>query len=403
MAGFLNNQQRITLASFLAYFVMSGMLAPIGIISGPMAEVFDRSVTEVTAQFSWLTMGNLSGAIAALFVLNVFRLRVLLIGIYAAILVSLLSLNLAPDLTAIGIALGVVGFCCGLGLAAAALIISKTYDADKRASMLVVTDASFSAAGFGLAALATALTAASLPWSSTYQCVAVAAAIIIVLSALSRFPQTRGNDPGRGDEGSAWPVGVWLCLAALFLYTLGQYSMLWWLPNYVQTALGATVDEGGRLVTLFWVGLFVAQLVVAWGVVIVGVRKLVLIAAVATCLFSVPLWLTREVSVLPILAFLWGFANLSLLKVVLSFATELVPTPTPRLVSTLLLGATLGTAVSPWVTSRIVEATSNLAILKFSSTCYAVLAVLLLSALVSHRPAAASGEFHGSRQNRENA
>ena len=40
MARFLDNNKRITLVSFLAYFVMSGMLAPIGIISGPMAELF---------------------------------------------------------------------------------------------------------------------------------------------------------------------------------------------------------------------------------------------------------------------------------------------------------------------------------------------------------------------------
>ena len=65
----------------------------------------------------------------------------------------------------------------------------------------------------------------------------------------------------------------------------------------------------------------------------------------------------------------------------LSFATQLVRVPTPRLVSSLLLGATLGTAVSPWVTSRIVEATSNYTILQFSTACYALLAVLLLIAL----------------------
>ena len=66
MAGLIGNQNRITLACFLAYFVMSGMLAPIGIISGPMSELFDRPITDVTAQFSWLTIGNLCGAALAL-------------------------------------------------------------------------------------------------------------------------------------------------------------------------------------------------------------------------------------------------------------------------------------------------------------------------------------------------
>lgn len=381
----MNNRRRITLLSFLAYFVMSGMLAPIGILSAPMAELFGRSITEVTAQFSWLTVGNLTGAVAALFVLNVVPLRTLLVGVYALILLSLLSLNAATDLQPIGVALGVVGVCSGLGLAAAALVISRSYEAERRASMLVVTDAAFSVAGFACAAIATTLVAARLPWSSTYQFVALVAAAIVLLGLFSRFPDTR-PEPAASGRDDVWPPSVWLCIAALFLYTLGQYSMLWWLPNYAETALGATVDEAGRLVTLFWMGLFAAQLVVAVGVMRIGVNRLVAISAIATCLFSIPLWATGRLALLPVLACLWGFANLSLLKVVLSFATQLVPRPTPRLVSCLLLGATLGTAVSPWVTSRIVDATDNFFILQFSSGCYAALSLLLLTAL-RFRPA----------------
>ncbi len=388
----MSNNRRITLASFLAYFVMSGMLAPIGIISGPMSELFGQPITDVTAQFSWLTVGNLCGAAAALFVFDFVRLRALTITVYVLIVACLLSLNVANELTTIGIALGIVGVCSGLGLAAAALAISRLYDAERRASMLVITDASFSTAGYTCAIIATTLVAAGVSWAGTYQFVALVAALIVVLALLSRFPAVDANVDANVDASaatqtaesthtSAWPASVWLCVAALFLYTLGQYSMLWWLPNYTETQLGASVEEAGRLVTRFWQGLFVAQLFVAWWVMRIGVRRLVSISAIATCLCSVPLWTFANVSSLPAFAFLWGFANLSLLKVVLSFATQLVRVPTPRLVSSLLLGATLGTAVSPWVTSRIVEATSNYTILQFSTACYALLAVLLLIAL----------------------
>lgn len=386
MAGLLNNRNRITLASFLAYFVMSGMLAPIGIISGPMSELFGRPITDVTAQFSWLTVGNLCGAAAALIVFDFVRLRALTISVYALIVACLLSLNVASGLTAIGVALGLVGICSGLGLAAAALAISQLYDAERRASMLVVTDASFSTAGYSCAAIATALVAAGVSWAGTYQFVAVVAAVIVVLAAVSQFPDTEARSV-ESTHSSVWPPSVWLCVCALFLYTLGQYSMLWWLPNYTETRLGASVDQAGRLVTLFWLGLFIAQLFVAWWVMRIGVRRLVSISAIATCAFSIPLWTFADVSSLPVFAFLWGFANLSLLKVVLSFATQQVRLPTPRLVSALLLGATLGTAVSPWVTSRIVEATDNYTILQFSTLCYALLATLLLIALRQARRA----------------
>lgn len=376
MANFLDNKKRITLASFLAYFVMSGMLAPIGIISGPMSELFGQSITDVTAQFSWLTFGNLTGAAATLIVFSFLRVRTVLLLVYSLITASLVSLMFAADLTSIGVALGIVGFCSGLGLAAAAIVLSKTYEAERRASMLVITDAFFSSAGFLCAAIATALVAAAIHWAGTYQFIAIIAAIIVVLTLVSRFPDGHADQSANGSS-TRWPLNYWLCVVALFLYTLGQYSMLWWIPNYAETQLGASVEQAGRPVFWFWVGLAAAQVFVAWWVVRAGVSRLVMLAAVGTCLFSIPLWASNNVAALPVFAFLWGFANLSLLKVVLSYATQTVKVPTPRLVSTLLLGATLGTAVSPWVTSSIVVATDNYFILKFSTICYAALATIL--------------------------
>ena len=110
-------------------------------------------------------------------------------------------------------------------------------------------------------------------------------------------------------------------------------------------------------------------------------RRLVQSAAVATFLFSIPLWLYPDINGLIILALIWGFANLSLLKATLSLATELVSVPTARLVSLLLLGATAGTAVSPIVTSQIVDWTSNHSVLIFGSACYLALLFLLYTAL----------------------
>jgi len=375
----MSNKQRITLVSFLAYFILSGMLAPIGIIAGPMATLFDQPITDVVARFSWLTLGNLAGAVLALFMFDWISLRRLLLILYTLVLFSLLSFNFGSDLTAIGLALGMVGLCSGLGLAGAALTISRTYDTEKRASMLVITDSFFSIAGIVCGALATWLVAREVFWAGTYQFVAGVTIIVLILVAISEFPSTT-TDAEETPTTDKWPLTIWLCLIALFLYTLGQYSMLWWLPNYVETQLGATPEQAGNLVGIFWQGMFAAAIFVSWWVLKVGVRRLVIIASVGTALFSVPLWTSGNVEALPLLAFLWGFANLSMLKMTLSFATQMVEVPTPRLVSALLLGATLGTGLSPIITSQIVALTNNYFILQFSTVCYAALAILLITA-----------------------
>ena len=77
----MSNTQRITLASFLAYFVMSGMLAPIGIVSAPLAAHFGLPVTTVTAGFGWLTVGILVGAVIAWFSFERGTLRAITIAL----------------------------------------------------------------------------------------------------------------------------------------------------------------------------------------------------------------------------------------------------------------------------------------------------------------------------------
>ena len=125
--------------------------------------------------------------------------------------------------------------------------------------------------------------------------------------------------------------------------------------------------------------MFFAQVFVAWWVLKIGVTQLISIASVTTFLGSMSLWNYPHIEGLAILAFGWGFANLSLLKAILSFATQMVAIPSARLVSLLLLGATVGTAISPFVTSQIVEWTDNRTILMFGSGCYALLCILMLA------------------------
>lgn len=380
----MNNKSRITLASFLAYFVMSGVLTPMGIISSSMSEHFGRPLTEITAQFGWLTFGVLGGAVIALFIFSIFRVKQLMLSLYAIVAVALVSLLFVNDLSLVGVVIGLVGVCCAIGLAGAALVISRSYDTEQRASMLVITDSSFSVAGMFCAWIAIYLIGHEYHWAGVYQFVAGIATIIIFLSLRSTFPTTE-VEQSDSTESEPWPITVWLCIVGLFLYTLGQWSFLLWLPSYAESVLGAARGQAGQLVSQFWIGMFVAQLFVAWWVMKVGVKQLVVIACVTTCLSSIPLWVVKDINALIILSAFWGFANLGLLKIALSFATQMERRPSARLVSTLLLGATLGTAVGPWVTSKVVAASDTHVVLQFGTGCYVALTLLLLTASYLYR------------------
>lgn len=353
-----------------------------------MAEYFGVSVIEITSGFGWLTYGLLLGAALAVYCVARFPLRLVQLGLFLLIAGALASLRLVAEWQVVKTLLGVTGVCLGVGLAAAAATIAGSYEEDRRASMLVVTDAFFSVAGWVCAGLTLYFIGEAMHWASGYLVVAGVAFGIVVLAATSSFP-----DQHRAENNAAqakitpapfrsaqrfWPPAIWLCIGALCLYTLGQYSMLWWLPQHLQNTLGAQAQDAGVVVGRFWAGMFVAQLFVAWWVLQVGVRKLVLIACSSAFLLSLPLWLVNDISLIPWLGALWGFGNLAFLKIGLSFATELQPEPSPRLVSALLFGATFGTAISPHVTSAMVASFDTLTVLQFSSACYFGIVVLMV-------------------------
>lgn len=361
---------------------MSGMMNPIGIITGPMAEYFNQPITRITANFSWFTGGIFVGSLAALIIYEWASLKFALLVIYGLILLSLISLPYQSDLPGIWLALGLVGACCGAGLSGAAITISKSYEQERRASMLVITDGCFSVAGIITSWLAVQLLTRNIQWYGTYLFIAVITCIIIALTSLSTFPDRQAEK--RFQEGpvrESWPIGTWICIFALFIYTLSQYSLFLWLPNYAETQLGATLEEAGLIVSRFWSGMLVAQIFSAWWVFKIGVRRMVFIGTLASALATVPLWGCRDIDGLVYFAFVCGVVNLGLLKVTLSFATQIMRMPPPRLVSALLLGATTGTSVAPWVSSQIVEASNNYVVLMAASAGYFIVLVLVTLAI----------------------
>ncbi|MEL6367001.1 MAG: hypothetical protein AAFQ16_03485 [Pseudomonadota bacterium] len=246
---------------------------------------------------------------------------------------------------------------------------------------MVATDGCFSVAGILIPAYATYSLRESLPVGSVYGVIAGIAALIVVLATVSRFPRPPASRTSQPSAGSRWPLSAWLGIAALTTYTLGQYAILWWLPPHLDARWGIEIASGGVLVGRFWTGMFIAQIVVTIAVLRIGTFRLLGIAAVLTAVGSIPLWTTGDMRLLPSLALLWGIANLGLLKLALTFVTLQFEAPSPRLVSCVLLGATLGTAISPFVTSRLVELAGTGAVLKFGTSCHVVMALLLITAL----------------------
>ncbi len=375
------NNLLLTTIPFFCYFIMSALLTPIGILSPVMADHFALPIVSITETFGWLTVGNFFGALAAILLLGRVNLRTLFISVYGMMGAALLAFSVSDSLTVLSAVLLTVGFGSGIGLAAAALLISSRFSAAKKTSVLILTDGCFSIAGFVMSWLTAYALHLEFGWQIPLQFVGLVAILNAILALFSsmesiEFPAT---NPKWTLRGSYSPPAI-LFGAALFFYTLGQHSVLLWLPTYASKTLGMTNLDAGGLVGQFWAGMFLSQIFSSWWVLRIGTERLIGVAIYTALLGSITLWLTPRADYLGLVAGAWGFLNFSLLKAVLSRATEIYPQLSHKLIPALLLSATLGTSLSPFVTSMIVESFDVKASLIAGSIFHAVLLVCVASA-----------------------
>lgn len=375
-----NNNNRITFGGFLAYFVMSAVISPLGLVSGPIAEAFGISLTEATAAFTFLTSGVLIGTLIAIFIFDLLTLRQVILGGLVVICAGICALYASSSFGVFCAALGSIGAACGIELSAAAVVITKLYSERLRASMLLLTDSFYSGAGVVSTWLAGVLLARGLHFSSAYLLAFAACVTIAVIAASGAYPATRSPGPRKAAASSGWPLGVHLIGLGILIYLAGFVGIYSWVPNYAQETLGMTAEASSRIVSRLFLGMFVGQIVMFVLVLRFALLPLVVIYATLSTALTVPLWTAGSGAQLALAMLLLGLATGGLLKTVLTYGTTLTDDPSPRMVSYLIFHAGFGTAISPFLSAAIVERYDMAAALKFCTACYVAMLVLILAA-----------------------
>lgn len=370
------NTARITLTSFLAYFVLSAIISPLGIVSQPMADYYGVSITQATAIFSYLTTGILIGSLIAVFIFD--YLKVKWVVIFSALIIagSLWAAYILDSFTLLPVCLFFVGLGCGIDLSSAAVVITRSYSEKLRPSMLLLTDSSYSGAGSLSTYLATSLIASGAIWFSVYILAFSAIALLLLMALVSTYP-AREIPLKRAEDNSKWPLSVFVCGAALLFYLLGLVVIYSWVPNYAQTVLGLSADNAGALVGRFFGGMFLGQLAMFVFVLFLPVRVLVIICCIGTTALSAMLW--KDVGIgLSSVMFGLGFISGGILKVAIAYGTTLTHASSPKMVSYLLLNTALGTAIAPALSAWIVDISGVTEVIIFATICYALTGLLLM-------------------------
>ena len=380
------NTSLLTVAAFLAYVITAALLLPSPILIAPLSEQYGLSSADVARLLGRFNIGILAGAVIAVRLLLAISLRQALLGTSLLLAAVLALLAAFPLKGVIGVALFVAGMCCGIALPAAANVISAVHTADRRASMLVVTDGAFSLSGFAVVAVGGAILAAGHAWFWVYAQAFAAAIALAVLSMVGNFSQL--ETPPEPLRLAGWPAGIWWCSLALLCFTLGQFTMVLWLPTYLEVAHDVARAASGTPVARYFVALFAGQLLAALVVLKIGLRRLLPVAAVLAAAVALALGYADSLQTAATLAIVWGVATLGLLKLVVSLGTQFAVSSQAAVISVLLLAATIGTAVAPALSSQVVELASERAALWLSFgalvLCAAAVAMALRSSTAGH-------------------
>ena len=357
----------LTLACFLAYAVVSGLITQIGVVSGPMAEHFGVPLTDAGARLGFLGTGILIGTLASLAAFEVLSLKRAFLLCYVTAAAGLGFGALANDYDVLPVFLLIAGAAAGLGLCAAAVCLALLFEARHRATALLATDLCFALTGALIPTLAAAFIGAGLRWDASYLAVAGIAAMILLLVMPARFPPTakEADVPLTAERP---PLGAWLCGAGLFLVLLGQASMQLWLPTWMGAEFDAPLAAGAGAISRFWTGMAIGQaalvVLLAFAPLRIWLTGTLAVAVIA----SVAVWNAQSAEDVALRMLLLGVANAGILKLTISAASEMLSHP-QRIVSALLAAAALGTAVGPFLSSVLVEADGPLSALQFSTLC----------------------------------
>ncbi|HCA76629.1 MAG TPA: MFS transporter TsgA [Alteromonas sp.] len=393
----MSSQIRLTLIAFLSYMIMSGLLTQAGVILNAIAAQLDMSAARTVSIFSWLTGGALIGTLLSMYLYTRFSVRRLLITTYSVLLllgVALPLLTGAGYTTLAAVFLG-LGVCCGCGLSGGAVIISRIYRAQRRASAFIATDCAFSAAGFIFPTLAGWLLVKELDWTLSYLAVASLAVIILTLAATSAFPEphqavsTEGSDEPAPERETALmqfkriltPRVV--CFAiGVCLYLIAQTTFLTWAPNYLMAYFDAQPEVAGQVVGNYWgfsiFGLLTSVVLVNF----IPTRIMLLVVSGIAIACTTTFLLMESVETFLTLGLVFGLLTTCIYKIAISVGTQQIADSPPMLVTLMLFSGSIGSTLAPVVSGLVVDSSDEKGALMLALAGFVTMLVLFITAML---------------------
>ncbi len=370
---------KIVVICLLASFVISGLLNPIGLIGGTVAESFGVPVTVAVARFGYFTIGVFIGYIASFYVFDYVKLKQVVVSGYAIIAACIACLYLLDHILVFTVCLFLIGVAVSIQVCGASTLVSWLWADKSRQSMLLAQDAMFNAGGIVFTAITTAFLSREFHWASTYLVVACIALLISLMAITTRIEQKhqRGS---KTEVATTWNIGIITVGFSVLLFMTAKISIFIWLPQYVEQVFGANISQSGHLMQNIFVGALGGSLV---GTYIVAKIRVDFFLAGMLLLGASGMWFMLAASNLDtvlLLAYAVGASVGATFNGYMGFGLSFVQSPTHKNVAYVLLAGGVGSAIAPLFSSKIVALTDTVAAALYA--CFMIQLIVLTTVLL---------------------
>ncbi len=371
--------------SFFFFAIANNMLGPLAtnIMAGT-----GLSLSQSGSLVSFMQIGSFSAILLSLFVMKRLRqITVTRIG-YGLLVLALVAISLTSGSFLLFALYMVIGFSAFLIDSGSNAVLASDYY-EKRALYIPLLHFCYSAGaivtGFVI------LPFKGVLWRLAYGTVGSLVALVVILAYIEkRYRDTSNKNSGKAkaapSEVQAGPILPILKDKAFIMYTLvimfymgSQIICATWIPVYVETELMQSPAITGASLTVFWIGIAIARLLMGPIMGKGGNPYALSIGGMflsAASLFALPF--SASIIIVLLLVALCGFSAGATIPMFIVVTASWYPQNTAFISLSYILGGTIGRMVFPLLVANLAEAYNLGYALMISSGMLFIAAVLLI-------------------------
>jgi fucose permease len=347
------NARRLTALAYFMLMAIGVTFSLAGVTTKQIAATFAVDTAMVGYVFTLFSVGYSAGILGNGFLLERVDVGRETAAAAAAAGLAAGAAALMPSLAAFAAAILVYGLCLGVLCSVGYYIIVNLYADTVRAAKLNVLNFFFSTGSVVAPLLAGQALLRGAEWQHVFLATLPLAAAAAAGALAVRFPFRPAPVAGVRESNSRWGAAVYFVGAALLCYVVSEMAFTYWLVVYVMDRLAADVATASLGLSVFWTMMGAGRLAAGPLLKRLGVGRYIGAFSLLAAISFAALLAART----PPAALAWvaamGCGYSGLYATILSFGTQQVAGPSPRLTTFFLVisagGGILALLLSSWV------------------------------------------------------